>query len=440
MFEANVMILKELRDFVLTICNDRELLNYFSISEKDFTRTRKLPFDKLVLLIAKLCKKTLSVELERFFEEMGVDMSCSVSAFTQQRMKLKPVFFYLWNMVLQKSFYHHNANEVKRWKGFRLISADGSTVSLISTEELSKNFGGGENQNASFTVAKSFYHYDILNELIVYCNVKPYRYGEINMAYDAINFIEEDMLTIYDRNFGYYRVFALHLWKEKERKFIIRAKEKEKRIVRFIESGKSSSIVELKPSPGSILGLKKEGFIVTRDTVIKVRLIRVDLPSGVEVLMTNLWEDEGHSIEEFKALYFMRWGIETNFAFQKNVLQLEAFSGLTVCSVLQDFYATVVMSNLHSIVIKDAQKTVDLDRKPRKYPMKINKNKSFGKLKVYLVDLFLNNDVASILQKLHDHFIREVIPIRKGRSYPRTKKNVQTRTKFKTYANFKPSY
>lgn len=440
MFETNAKILKELKDFVLTVCNDRALLNYFSVSEKDFTRNRKLPFDKLVLLITKLCKKTLSVELERFFEEMGADRACSVSAFTQQRLKLKPVFFYLWNMVLQKSFYHHSASAVKRWKGYRLIAADGSTLSLIGTEELSKHFGGGKNKNASFTVAKTFYHYDVLNELILYSNVKPYRYGEINMGYDATEFIEEDMLTIYDRNFGYYRVLALHLWKEKERKFVIRAKEKEKRIVRFIESGQSSCVIDLKPSAPSVKGLKKDGFIVTQDTVIKVRLVRVDLPASVEVLMTNLWEEEGHGVEEFKALYFMRWGIETNIALQKNVLQLEAFSGLTVCSVLQDFYATIVMSNLHSIIIKQAQSSVEVDGKPRKYPMKINKNKSFGKLKLYLVNLFLNLDVEAVLQKLHDHFIREVIPIRIGRSYPRVKKNMQTKTKFKTYTNFKPAY
>jgi hypothetical protein len=168
--------------------------------------------------------------------------------------------------------------------------------------------------------------------------------------------------------------------------------------------------------------------------------VRVDLPTSVEVLITNLWEEEGHGVEEFKDLYFLRWGIETNFALQKNVLQLEAFSGLSVCSVLQDFYATAVMTNLHSIVIKDAQRTVETIAKPRKYPIKINKNKSFGKLKVHLVNLFLNNDVQAILQKLHDHFIREVIPIRKGRTFPRIKKNIQSGTKYKTYTNFKPSY
>ena len=73
------------------------------------------------------------------------------------------------------------------------------------------------------------------------------------------------------------------------------------------------------------------------------------------MLITNLWEEDAHPVAEFKDLCFMRWGVETNISVQQNILQLESFSGLTVHVVLQDFYATVMMTNLHSILIKDAQ-------------------------------------------------------------------------------------
>ena len=74
-----------------------------------------------------------------------------------------------------------------------------------------------------------------------------------------------------------------------------------------------------------------------------------------EVLITNLWEEEGYDASRFKELYFMRWGIETNISPQKNIMQLESFSGLTVKAVEQDFYATVFTANLHAGLIKDAQ-------------------------------------------------------------------------------------
>lgn len=440
MFDVNVKIITELKNFITIVAGNREILEKFSISDRNFIRTRKLPFARLVLLITKLCKKTLSIELEKFFEEMGCPMNCSISAFTQQRLKLKPVFFYWWNMVLWGSYYLHYGNAVRRWKGYRIVAADGSSISLVNNPALSLHFGGQSNQQTNFVLAKTFYHYDVLNELILVPQIKPYRYGELNMAYDAVDKIEEDMLTLYDRNFSNYKMVALHLWQEKERKFVIRAKETQNMIKEFIESGEASFIVYMQPTASAIAGLEKSGFIITKDSLLKVRLVRVELPGSIEVLITNLWEEDGHPAAEFKDLYFMRWGVETNISVQKNILQLESFSGLTVQAVLQDFYATVMMANLHSVLIKDAQQTIEDTLKHRKYPMKINKNKSFGKLKVNLVSLFVNNDVEAILQKLHAHFVKDVIPIRKGRSFKRIRKNVQSKSKHKTFTNFKPSY
>lgn len=93
MFDVNVKIIADLKNFITLVAGDREILSKFCVCDKYFTRTRKLPFIKLALLIVRLCKKTLSIELEKFFEETGCTMNCSVSAFTQQRIKLEPMFF-----------------------------------------------------------------------------------------------------------------------------------------------------------------------------------------------------------------------------------------------------------------------------------------------------------------------------------------------------------
>src|SRR5215204_1838338 len=154
MFDVNVKIIAELKNFITIVCSNRDILKKFCISDRNFIRTRKLPFERLALVIARLCKKTLSIELEKFFEEMGCSMNCSVSAFTQQRLKLEPDYFYY-------------GKAVKRWKDYRVIAADGSSISLINNESLSKHFGGQSNQQTNFVLAKTFYHYDVLNELIL---------------------------------------------------------------------------------------------------------------------------------------------------------------------------------------------------------------------------------------------------------------------------------
>jgi hypothetical protein len=246
--KIGIKIISELKSFVSFVVQSDDLLDRFRKTDKDFTRNRKLPFERLVLLIAKLCKKTLSIELERFFEELGEPEACSVSAFTQQRIKLKASFFDWWNRVLWSSYYHYSGTEVKRCKGFRVIAADGSNVSLINTPVLNKYFGGQSNQISSFVQAKTFYYYDVLNELVLFPRIMPYRYGEIPMAYDGIEQLEKDMLVIYDRNFCSYKMFALHLWAEQEIKFIIRGKEQQNVIKEFIAGGESSAIVYLAPT------------------------------------------------------------------------------------------------------------------------------------------------------------------------------------------------
>jgi hypothetical protein len=437
---ANLKIITKLKRFITVVSTNRSLLEKFCISDQSFVRNRKLPFSRLVLLITKLCKKSLSIELEKFFEETDGSIHCSVSAFTQQRLKLKPTFFKCWNKLLQKSFYLHYGDHVKLWKNYRVIAADGSSLSLVNMPSLSNYFGGQSNQQTNFVLAKTFYHYDVLNELILLSEIKPYRCGELSMAYKAIQETQEDMLMLYDRNFSNYKMVALHLWQKRERKFVIRAKETQNRTREFIESGELSAIIDMQPTPSAITGLKKSGFVINKDTLIRVRMVRVELPGSIEVLITNLWEEDGHPVEQFKDLYFMRWGVETNISIQKNILQLESFSGLTVHAVLQDFYATVMMANLHSILIKGAQQTIEANSKARKYPVKINRNKSFGKLKGNLVFLFTQYDPGLILEKLHNHFIKDILPVRKGRSFKRVRKNLQSKSKYKTFTNFKPAY
>ena len=115
--------------------------------------------------------------------------------------------------------------------------------------------------------------------MILFPQISPYRYGELNMAYDFIEHahIEQDMLLIFDRNFSNYKMAALLQFKEKEIKYVIRVKDSLKFSDQFVQSNKKSAVIEIFPSPASITGLKEYGYIVQKDTPIKVRLIRVEL-------------------------------------------------------------------------------------------------------------------------------------------------------------------
>ena len=439
MSTTNLRIIEELRFFVLQVSQDKELTSLFSLTPRGFTRNRKLGFLRTVLLIGKLCKKTLSVELESFFEEMGSLKNCSVSAFCQQRKKLNPLFYRVWNEVLCTSFYALAGSRIKTWQGYKLIAVDGSNVSLIDTPSISKHFGGQRNQHDSFIQGKSLYAHDVLNNLVIHAQIAPYSVGELVMAYNWVNGIKPDMLTIYDRNFCNYKMMALLSWQETERKFVIRAREKWKPISNFIKSGRESEVIAIYPSPNAIEGLYECGYKITAKTPLKVRLVRVELPNSVEVIATNLWNENLHPTD-FKSLYFKRWGIETNISHQKNILRLESFSGLSKLAVEQEFYATIFMANLHAVITHEAQKTLDNEPKKRKHRMKVNGNKSHGKLREAFVSLFTRDNLVEILMALHNLFIRDPLPQRPNRSYQRVVKNKQTKSKHKTCNNYKPAF
>src|SRR5665213_3114546 len=156
MLGSNLKIIRELKDFLLLISQDPKLLSIFSTVPNGFTRKRKLHFERLVLFIAKLCKKTLDVEIEGFFEDMQIPDRCSVSAFSQQRMKLSPMFYSIWNKLLCASFYYYYGGNIKRWKGYRLIAGDGSNVSLVCTPALASHLEDKATNRAVLYKARLF--------------------------------------------------------------------------------------------------------------------------------------------------------------------------------------------------------------------------------------------------------------------------------------------
>jgi hypothetical protein len=98
------------------------------------------------------------------------------------------------------------------------------------------------------------------------------------------------------------------------------------------------------------------------------------------------------------------------------------------------------MSNHQALITGDAQESIDSSQPKGKYRMKVNGNKSHGKLRENFVKLFIDNQPEEILRKLHSYFIRDTLPTRLGRTFPRIVKNKQSKSKHKTFMNYKPAF
>ena len=114
------------------------------ISDKDFTRERKIPFTTLVLMQLNMLKESLQKEMVNFFQVIDSNIIVTKSAFSQRRQKLRPEAFVDLNEVLVEAYYADD--DFEKWKGYRLIAIDGSTMNLPYSKEIENHFGGVENQ------------------------------------------------------------------------------------------------------------------------------------------------------------------------------------------------------------------------------------------------------------------------------------------------------
>ena len=211
---------------------------------------------------------------------------------------------------------------------------------------------------------------------------------------------------------------------ETPRDFVMRCKVGfNKEVRKFVRGRKSGKTIELSPTANAIATLRQHRYIVTARTTLKVRMVKVKLPTGeVEILLTSLYNEKLFTIADLKYLYGLRWGIETTFGKQKNQQQMEQFSGHRVICIQQDYAAGLFVANLQSLIEKQCEHYLQKINANRKYDYRINRNVSWAWLQHNIVNLFLQNKPEEILSHLQKAFERNLEPVRPGRQNPRVKK------------------
>ena len=286
MVSANLKIITELKMVLEEVSKNKELKSIFISDSKFFVRDRKLSIPRLVGIIINMPKRSLSIELKDFFDLLGNNKPATKGAFSLQRSKLLPLFFQVWNKWLVNSFYTHYENNIKRWKGFRLLAVDGSIINLINRKDVINYFGTQDNQHSKTPMARVLQVYDVLNDITVISKIEPLNQSETAIISSQIEQLFSDSLTIFDRGFPSYQFMYLMMNTETPRHFVIRCKTSfNKEVEQLTRSRKNSKIVELKPTLSAIEGLRKKGFIITRETTIKIRMVKIKLSSGeIEIL------------------------------------------------------------------------------------------------------------------------------------------------------------
>ena len=385
-------------------------------------------------------RKSLSLEIENFVKHIssiidkGMFSNFTKSAFVQCRNKIQPeVFKHLSNRLIEE-FYTDNDASIKLWNGFRLLSIDGSRMTLPNTKELTLEYGKSKNQsNKGVVQARVSVLYDVLNKYVIDGILSPLKVGENPLALNHLDYAKQHDLVIYDRGYPGFNLVYEHY--ERNIDFLIRVKQSFNAVTKaFYESGNKSEVVKIYPGKNTKISNKPYGYQTSKE----VRLIRVKLSEGnIEILMTSLTDTVKYPHDIFKALYFQRWGVETFYDEFKNKLKAEYFSDYSKQSIQQDFYAAIFVSNVQSLIVGEINDELKEDTN-KKYEYKVNNNLSYGFLKDRIVTLFFSEtDTENIMSELKELSKKHLVPIRPNRKFDRHKDKYRNRQKPKVPKNLK---
>jgi hypothetical protein len=121
---------------------------------KDFSRNRKLPFEQMMKIVLSMTGKSICGELMDSFE-LNLNAP-TVSAFVQQRNKIKSDAF----EALFRNFTNA-VDELKLFKGYRLLAVDGSDLHVPINPNESDSFHQRKNGDKPYNLLHINALYDL---------------------------------------------------------------------------------------------------------------------------------------------------------------------------------------------------------------------------------------------------------------------------------------
>ena len=399
-------------------------------------------------MIIKNSKKSIQNSLNDMQLDLDENDTITNSAYTQARAKL--------NWTAFKEFfddtveYFYSDEEYQRYKDFRLLAIDGSVVILPNSDDIKKEFNPTiakcqiKEYEKEVVQARASVLYDVLNNMAIDATIvnkvksdnnNLIAYDERTLALQHLQYCNSDDLVIMDRGYPSYELFA-KAYNKTNILFRIRKNSFVKAKSLFAPHCEQKDIILEINAPKYLKDDLRKNNIPTK---MKIRFVQVKLPNNqIEVLATNVLDNDILKTSDFKELYAKRWNIETYYDLIKNRLSLENFTGLTALSVKQDFYATIFLTNYESMITYDLNIDLQEKTKDNKYVQKINKAVSFNLIKHKAFNLFYSNkSQKTVLKQLEQLFLTNTITIRPNRkSNPRLDKISQKTTIATNSINF----
>lgn len=397
--------------------------------EKDFTRNRKLPFEKLLTLLVKMGGHSLRDEMLDCLDFKATP--ATVSALVQQRCKLLPeALEYLFREFTDR------CHKPKLYKGYRLLAVDGSDLQFTANPNDPLSYFPGVNGQKPYSFLHLNALYDLNSNLYLDAVVQKRRAANENAA--LVSMVDRSEISgpvILTADRGYESYNTLEHIRKKGWHFLIRLRESngiisslslpegdfDMPVQLFLTRKQTKKLKELqKEFPG------KYRFLPTNANFdylpwgtdglypFSFRIVRFKISEdSTETLITNLDKDS-FPAEELKRLYHLRWDIETSFRHLKYTIGLSLFQSKKVEYITQEIFARLTMYNFCELITSH----VVIQKKRGKHVYQTNFTAA-----VHICRQFLRGAVSP--PKVEALIEQQVVPIRPGRSTPRKAKNIK---------------
>jgi len=393
----------------------------------DFTRERVLTFPVLMLWVLQKSLKSLQAHAHEFFWQLRQGLpalAVSAGALTHARAKLRASALVELNQtVLDTVYASAHAALVQRWRGHRLWSVDSSLVRLPSSAALGERFGWVQCANhhglqERYPQGRVSVLYDVLNEVALEARLVASTVAERALAHEHLARVQPGDVVLSDRGYSGYGWFVAV--RARGAHFVSRCSRGSfaavQRLFARNEAGVSQVVTLAAPKEGRA-ECRAQGWPLE----LTVRLVTVRLSTGeLEVLATSLLDAAAYPAEALAEGYWKRWGQETYYGRLKGRLDLEHGSGQTVEAAEQDFHATVLLSNVESVVIGPARAQLAEQAAGRAQPAQVNRAVSVHAIKYRLIELLSQRVPAErVLHELTEWFQANPVSVRPGRKVER---------------------
>ena len=341
------------------------------------------------------------------------------------------------NLFIGRLFYQKAT--YRKWKGFRVLAVDGSTIPLPNHASLRAKFSThqfGRKKSVSKWMSRVSFLYDVLNKVVIDAQMESFNTSEATLCNQHLGFLKQQDLVLFDRYYASH--YLLSVLTHKKVQFLFRMRlDSWKAVSAFVASTLNEQTVELEAYKYSKVSKKIPANVNKK---VKVRLVKHRKKNGeISVYATSLLDEQRYSRKSIISLYRERWTVEEAYKLLKARLDVIHFSGKTIQAVQQDFYANVLLISLASVLkfnIKAQLKTkTKTENKEHRKPM-INNTYALAQAKKLLKQLFF--DFENIHNWLCDFILKvgkQIEYSRKGQNNTRKKDKGRHRT---FNQNYKP--